>query len=48
MESLLPPNAIVKTDQIIEGPVIVKSLTTTNIVRDCVLYSPQDTCMKME
>lgn len=38
--TLLAPNAIVTTDQIINGVVIVNSLNTTNIVRDSYLNFP--------
>jgi choice-of-anchor A domain-containing protein len=40
---LLAPNAVVETDQLIEGAVIAKSLITTNTIGDSLLYSPQ-TC----
>lgn len=45
MGTLLAPTAIVTTDHIIQGVVIVQSLNTTNSIRDAFQYIPQHQCV---
>lgn len=43
--TILAPNALITTNEIIQGVVIVQSLNTTNSVRDAFQYIPQHQCV---